>query len=67
MLAPWCAGEPTGEPKNRVGQVISQAKALGANSQYGPGAIAFEFAQVRLQLLRRVTRWMGHTAAALLL
>ena len=41
------AGEPTGEPKNRVGQVISQAKSLGANSQYGPGAIAFEFAQAR--------------------
>lgn len=27
-------------------QVIQQAKNLCQNSQYGPGAIAFEFAQV---------------------
>ena len=42
------AGEPTGEPKNKVAQVISQAKNFGGQSQYGPGAIAFEFAQARV-------------------
>ena len=65
-ILPHCAGEPTGEPKNRVAQVISQAKQLGSNSQYGPGAIAFEFAQVRLSasvLQRSVTSWAAWAAS----
>ncbi|DBA79815.1 hypothetical protein WJX77_002304 [Trebouxia sp. C0004] len=39
-------GEPVGEPNYTVSHVIKNAKALVANSTYGPGAIAFEFAQV---------------------
>lgn len=39
-------GEPTGEPQNAVANVIKNAKNMCANSVYGPGAIAFEFAQV---------------------
>ena len=39
-------GEPTGEPQNTVANVIKNAKNMCANSIYGPGAIAFEFAQV---------------------
>ena len=39
-------GEPTGEPASQVAQVIKKAKNLVTNSTYGPGAIAFEFAQV---------------------
>ena len=39
-------GEPTGEPADRVVQVIKNAKALATSSPYGPGSIAFEFAQV---------------------
>ena len=40
-------GEPTGEPQNTVAQTIKNAKNMTMNSPYGPGAIAFEFAQVR--------------------
>ena len=39
-------GEPTGEPRNTVANVIKGAKNLCMGSQYGPGAITFEFAQV---------------------
>jgi len=39
-------GEPAGEPPNTISNVIKGAKNLCANSQYGPGAIAFQFAQV---------------------
>lgn len=39
-------GEPTGEPKTTVAQVIKNAKNMAMSSPYGPGAIAFEFAQV---------------------
>ncbi|MCJ1305917.1 hypothetical protein MMC08_008734 [Hypocenomyce scalaris] len=39
-------GEPTGEPQNTVANVIKNAKNMCASSIYGPGAIAFEFAQV---------------------
>ena len=39
-------GEPTGEPRTTVAQVIKNAKNMCMNSPYGPGAIAFEFAQV---------------------
>ena len=39
-------GEPTGEPRPTVVNVIKQAKNMCMNSQYGPGAITFEFAQV---------------------
>ena len=40
-------GEPAGEPNNTILQVIKGAKNLCANSPYGPGAIAFQIAQVR--------------------
>ncbi|KAL0036826.1 hypothetical protein WJX77_000664 [Trebouxia sp. C0004] len=39
-------GEPTGEPENKVVSVIKEAKKMATNSPYGPGSIAFEFAQV---------------------
>lgn len=39
-------GEPTGEPKTTVANVIKNAKNIAMNSPFGPGAIAFEFAQV---------------------
>lgn len=39
-------GEPTAEPQNIILDVIKNAKSICANSVYGPGAIAFEFAQV---------------------
>jgi len=39
-------GEPTGEPENKVVSVIKEAKKIATNSPYGPGSIAFEFAQV---------------------
>ena len=39
-------GEPTGEPKSTVAQVIKNAKNMAMSSPFGPGAIAFEFAQV---------------------
>jgi hypothetical protein len=39
-------GEPVGEPHGTVKRVIQQAKQAAAQSQYGPGAISFEFAQV---------------------
>ena len=41
-------GEPAGEPNNTILQVIKGAKNLCANSPYGPGAIAFQIAQVRV-------------------
>ena len=40
-------GEPAGEPNTTILNVIKGAKNMCANSPYGPGAIAFEFAQVR--------------------
>ena len=48
MLSVNCLpdGEPTGEPPGTVVNVIKGAKNLVSNSQYGPGAVAFEFAQV---------------------
>ena len=39
-------GEPTGEPKTTVANVIKNAKNMAMSSPFGPGAIAFEFAQV---------------------
>ncbi len=39
-------GEPTGEPVDKVVTVIKEAKNLATSSGYGPGSIAFEFAQV---------------------
>jgi len=39
-------GEPTGEKEGKIVQVIKDAKAVATNSPYGPGSIAFEFAQV---------------------
>ena len=42
-------GEPAGEPNNTILHVIKGAKNLCANSPYGPGAIAFQIAQVRRQ------------------
>ena len=43
-------GEPAGEPINTTANVIRNAKGLVASSQYGPGAIAFQFAQVRARV-----------------
>lgn len=43
-------GEPTGEPETKIVKVIKAIKKFAANSQYGPGAVAFEFAQVRSAL-----------------
>lgn len=40
-------GEPAGEPVSTTSNVIRNAKNLVSSSQYGPGAIAFQFAQVR--------------------
>ena len=40
-------GEPAGEPGNTTQNVIKNAKNLCASSPYGPGAIAFQFAQVQ--------------------
>ena len=40
-------GEPTGEPKDTVRQVVMSAKQHLQNSPYGPGAVAFQFAQAR--------------------
>ena len=45
MPASMPAGEPTGESRETVRQVIKNAKGLCQNSQYGPGAVAFQFAQ----------------------
>jgi hypothetical protein len=39
-------GEPTQEPEDRIYSVIRRAKEVAQQSQYGPGAVAFEFAQV---------------------
>lgn len=39
-------GEPTGEPKDTVRQVVLSAKNILQNTQYGSGAVAFQFAQV---------------------
>lgn len=39
-------GEPTGEKASKIVEVIKSAKNLATSSPYGPGAIAFEFAQV---------------------
>ena len=54
-------GEPAGEPSTTILNVIKGAKQMCANSQYGPGAIAFEFAQVRSgQRWSSVCRMSGH-------
>lgn len=39
-------GEPTNEPEHKIFQVIKNAKKITTASQYGSGAVAFEFAQV---------------------
>lgn len=39
-------GEPVGEAPGTVKRVIVQAKQAASQSAYGPGAIAFQFAQV---------------------
>ena len=46
-------GEPTGEPKDTVRQVIMAAKNQLSSTPYGAGAVAFQFAQVGLQALQR--------------
>ena len=48
-------GEPTGEPRQTVANVIKQAKNMCMNSRYGPGAITFEFAQVRISFILPLT------------
>ena len=47
-------GEPTSEPESKIVKVIKGIKAFAAKSQYGAGAVAFEFAQV-------TARWPYHT------
>ena len=39
-------GEPTSEPESKIIKVIKNMKAFASKSHYGPGAVAFEFAQV---------------------
>ena len=39
-------GEPTSEPESKIIKVIKTMKAFASKSHYGPGAVAFEFAQV---------------------
>ena len=39
-------GEPTSEPESKIVKVIKHVKQFAAKSQYGSGAVAFEFAQV---------------------
>jgi len=39
-------GEPTGESSDAVRSTIKSAKKALTGSQYGPGAVAFSFAQV---------------------
>lgn len=39
-------GEPTGEPKDAVRQVIIGTKRFFESTPFGPGAVAFQFAQV---------------------
>ena len=39
-------GEPTSEPESKIVKVIKNIKAFSSKSLYGPGAVAFEFAQV---------------------
>ena len=38
-------GEPTSEPESKIVKVIKSIKQFAARSQYGSGAVAFEFAQ----------------------
>lgn len=56
-------GEPTGEPKTAVAQAIKNAKNMTMSSQYGPGAIAFEFAQVG-SVLAKLRRLQGRSTHA---
>lgn len=39
-------GEPTSEPESKIKKVIKTIKDYASKSSYGPGAVAFEFAQV---------------------
>lgn len=39
-------GEPTSEPESKIVKVIKAIKQFASKSQYGAGAVAFEFAQV---------------------
>ena len=52
-----------GEPRMAVGQVIKNAKNFGAQTQYGGGAVAFQFAQVRYSDCQRgrisIADWKG--------
>ena len=43
-------GEPTGEPRDCVRQVILNSKRTLEQSPLGPGAVAFQFAQVQRPL-----------------
>lgn len=49
-------GEPTSEPESKIVKVIKNMKAFASKSQYGSGAVAFEFAQVRRRLLERLSQ-----------
>ena len=39
-------GEPTSEPESKIKKVIKTIKDYATKSNYGAGAVAFEFAQV---------------------
>lgn len=51
-------GEPTGEPKDTVRQVVMNAKQHLQNTPYGSGAVAFQFAQVSNRLYRFQYRFL---------
>lgn len=46
-------GQPAGEPSNQVFRVIKDTKSSMLRTPYGPGAIAFQFAQVGNDLRAR--------------
>ena len=51
-------GEPQGEPTDAVRSVIKDAKKTLNATPYGPGAVAFEFAQASYL---RTLRYFGHS------
>ena len=57
----WCV-EPTGEPRDAVHAVIVNAKRYFESTQYGPDAVAFQFAQVGIWL---ATTLHWHTFASM--
>ncbi len=56
-------GEPTSEPESKIVKVIKNMKAFASKSQYGSGAVAFEFAQVRKASCTAVILWQTGSSA----